>query len=233
MEETYCTVSEVTTYATANGERGWTYLGSIDITGAVNLLAGYGAGVRTMAVDGFADSVNPISKGDKFTIASDSTATVYSVLGSQFNNGTIEITFYPGLAEGVANDDVITFTSSQSTDEQTRAVVKATKDIVRYHKQLNPDGTLWNPTSTDLNKAAIIQSIYLAKVMAMRDRAAVLKEMTTTSFDDGDVVIENITGPQIDPDAKFLIDKCINENWEWIESNNEAFGRRPGAYYGR
>lgn len=233
MEETYCTVSEVTTYATANGERGWNYLGTIDIAGAVNLVAGYGAGVRTMAVDGFADAVNPISQGDKFTIASDSTATVYTVQGSQFQNGTIEITFSPGLAESVANDDAITFTSSQATDEQTRAVVKATKDIVRYHKQLNPDGSLWNPTSDDLNKAAILQSIYLAKVMGMRDRATVLKEMTSTSFDDGEIVIQNINGPQIDPDAEFLIKKCMNENWEWIESNAEAFGRRPGAYYGR
>lgn len=233
MEETYCTVSEVTTYAAANGERGWTYLGSIDITGAVNLLAGYGAGVRTMAVDGFADSVNPISQGDKFTIASDSTATVYTVIGSQFNNGTIEITFHPGLAEAVANDDVITFTSSQATDEQTRAVVKATKDIVRYHKQLNPDGSLWFPTNDDLNKAAILQSIHIAKIIGMRDRATALREMTSTSFDDGDVVIENINSPQLDPDAKFLVDKCVRENWQWIQDNQEQWGRSQGAYYGR
>jgi hypothetical protein len=232
MESTYCTVTEVTTYANANGERGWYSLASIDLTGAVNLVAGYAAGSRTMIVDGFTDSVNPISAGDKFTLASDSTATVYTVIGSQFASGTVELTFYPGLAESVADNDVINFTTARATDEQTRCVVKATKDIVRYHKQLNVDGSLWQPTNTDLNKAAILQSIHLARVLDMRDRSTVVKEITQTEFDDGDIVIQNPAGPTMDADAAFLIEKCMREYRSEIEANESLFpGGKP--YYGR
>ena len=233
METSYCTVAEVTTYANANGERGWYALASLDLTGAVNLVAGYSSGSRTMLVDGFLDSVNPISAGDKFTIASDSTATVYTVIGSQFSSGTVELTFYPGLAEAVANDDAITFTVSRATDEQTRCVVKATKDIVRYHKQINSDSTLWLSTNTDLNKASILQSIHLARVLDMRDRAAVVKEITATEFDDGDIVIQNPAGPTLDADARFLVDKVIRENAALIEANEELYGDSGRPYHGR
>lgn len=232
MEETYCTVAEVTTYANANGERGWYSLASIDLTGAVNLVAGYALGSRTMIVDGFTDSVNPISAGDKFTVASDSTATVYTVIGSQFASGTVELTFYPGLAESVADNDVITFTTARATDEQTRCVVKATKDIVRYHKQLNVDGSLWQPTNDDLNKASILQSIHLSRVLDMRDRSTVVKEITQTEFDDGDIVIQNPAGPTMDADAAFLIEKCMREYRAEIEANESLYpGGKP--YYGR
>jgi len=233
VEDSYCTVAEVTTYANANGERGWYSLASIDITGAVNLAGGYAAGSRTMAVDGFSDSVNPISAGDKFTIASDSTATVYTVIGSQFSSGTVELTFYPGLAETVANDDVITFTVSRATDEQTRCVVKATKDIVRYHKQINLDSTLWLSTNADLNKAAILQAIHLSRVLDMRDRATLIKEVTSTEFNDGDIVIQNPSGPTLDADARFYVDKCMRENRGLIEANEEMYGNSEMPYYGR
>lgn len=233
MEESYCTVAEVTTYANANGERGWYALASLDLTGAVNLVAGYSAGSRTMLVDGFLDSVNPISAGDKFTIASDSTATVYTVIGSQFSSGTVELTFYPGLAEAVANDDVITFTVSRATDEQTRCVVKATKDIVRYHKQINWDSTLWLSTNADLNKAAILQAIHLARVLDMRDRATIVKEITQTEFNDGDITIQNPSGPTLDADARLYVDKCMRENRGLIEANEEMYGNSGGQYYGR
>jgi len=233
MEETYCTVSEITTYATANGERSWFSLASIDLTGAVNLAAGYAAGSRSMAVDGFTDSVNPISQGDKFTIGTDSTNTVYTVIGSQFSSGTVELTFYPGLAESVADNDAITFTTSRATDEQTRCAVKATKDIVRYHQQINPDSTLWLSTNADLNKAAILQAIHLSKVLDMRDRSNVVKEITQTQFDDGDIVIQNPAGPTLDADAKFYVDKCIRENWQVIEANESLYPNRSIPYYGR
>lgn len=232
MESTYCTVSEVNTYARANGEREWLQAASIDLTGAINNAAGYAVGSRSMSVDGFQDSINPISAGDKFTIANDSTATTYTVIGAVYNAGTVEITFYPTLAESASDNDAITFTTSTSTDEQTRCVVKATKDIVRYHKQLNQDGSLWLPTNADLNKAAILQSIHLLKVMDMRDRAKVIGELTRTSFDDGEIVIQNISNPTLDEDAKYLIDKVRGEYREEIRMNDEFYDR-TGAYYGR
>lgn len=231
MEESYCTVAEVTTYANANGERGWYSLASIDITGAVNLVAGYAIGSRTMAVDGFLDSVNPVSNGDKFTIAGN--AQEYTVVGSQFNSGTVELTFYPALVAIAANDAVITVTVSRATDEQTRCVVKATKDIVRYHKQINPDSTLWMPTNADLNKAGILQSIHLARVLDMRDRSTIIKEITSTEFDDGDIVITSPAGPTLDADARMLVDKCMRENRGLIEANEELYGNSGRPYYGR
>ena len=221
MESTYCTIAEVTTYALANGERQWLQSASIDLIGAINNAAGYAVSSRSMSVDGFQDSANPISAGDKFTIANDSTATTYTVIGAVYNGGTVEITFYPTLAE-----------AATATDEQTRCVVKATKDIVRYHKQLNQDGSLWLPTNADLNKAAILQSIHLMKVMDMRDRAKVIGELTRTSFDDGEIVIQNISNPTLDEDAKYLIDKVRGEYREEIKITDE-FWNRSGAYYGR
>lgn len=232
MESTYCTIAEVNTYALANGERQWLQSSSIDLIGAINNAAGYGVGSRSMAVDGFQDSLNPISAGDKFTIANDSTATTYTVIGAIYNAGTVDITFYPTLQEAASDNDAITFTTATATDEQTRCVVKATKDIVRYHKQLNQDGSLWLPTNADLNKAAILQSIHLMRVIDMQDRAKMIGELTRTSFDDGEIVVQNISGPSLDADAKYLIDKVRGEYSEEIRINDE-FWNRTGAYYGR
>jgi len=232
MESTYCTVAEVNTYARDNGERDWLKSASIDLTGAVNNAAGYASGSRTMIVDGFQDHINPIESGDRFTIATDSTGTYYHVIGAIFNAGTIELTFYPGLAESVSDNDAITFLQQISTDEQIRCVVKSTEDIVRYHKQLNQDGSLWLPTNADLNKAAILQSIHLMRVIDMQDRAKMIGELTRTSFDDGEIVVQNISSPSLDADAKYLIDKVRGEYSEEIRINDE-FWNRTGAYYGR
>lgn len=80
-------------------------------TGAVNLMAGYMAGAVTMLVDLI---VGIIPTGCTFTMASDSTGTVYSVTAhSETLGATTSITFTPGLAESVADDDVIVFGGRQ------------------------------------------------------------------------------------------------------------------------
>lgn len=233
MISTYSTVAEVNTYAEANGFRAWLTLASQDLTGGVNFAAGYVAGSKSIIVDGFNDTVQPIAKGDTFTIATDSTATVYTVVSTAYDRGTIEISFFPGLAESIADDDAITITNSTASAEQTRSVVVACQDIIRYHGQINPDGTLWQATNTDLNMANILQAIHLASVLPMRDRATVIREMTSKQFDDGEIVIQSINDGSLDPMAKFYVDKARREFWGEIEANEEMYGSTRGRYYGR
>lgn len=84
-----------------------------DLVGAVDNAAGYSAGDTTMVVDGFDDDENPIRVGDIFSIAG--TATNYTVTGTaKTTSDTTAITFFPGLDEAKADDDVITFIATQS-----------------------------------------------------------------------------------------------------------------------
>ena len=83
-----------------------------DLAGAVDLVAGYTAGVRTIHIDTMGTS-DTLKEDWTFTIASDGSGTVYrltqdTVLAS--NEG--DITFEPGLAEAIANTDVVTFDNS-------------------------------------------------------------------------------------------------------------------------
>ncbi len=76
-------------------------------TGAVDNVAGYSAAAVTMTVQGIVGEV-PI--GATFVMPSDTTGTVYTVSAQTPTLGnTTSITFTPGLAEAVVDDDVITF----------------------------------------------------------------------------------------------------------------------------
>jgi len=226
MESTYCTVAEVSTYAAANGESVWTALASSDLTGAINNASGYSAGSRSIAVDGFSDSVNPISSGAVFTIATDSTSTQYTVISSKYDEGTYEVTFSPVLAESVADNDAVTFASTTATALMTRCVVQACKDILRYTKQMYVDGTLWLATNSDLNKANIIQAIENARNLDMRDRAASIASLAKGSFSDGAISIGQAAAPELHPDARFYVDKVLEEYKEFlIKNQGRSIGR--------
>lgn len=229
MEQTYCTVSEVNTYASNNGELSWLSLSGETFTGAVNLLAGYAAGVNTILVDGFTDAANPISSGDTFTIASDSTATVYTVKGSVINVNTTTLFFSPVLAEAVADDDVITLTRTTSGMAKTRLAVLASKEISRYIGVINQDGTLFYPDNTDLNKAAIIQSIFLSKVQGMRDSSQRIGQYSASTYSDGVISISGVGKPTLDNDAKFLVDKFMDEYSEVIYDMKTIYSGAKGV----
>lgn len=226
MESTYCTVAEVSTYAAANGETVWTSLASSDLVGAINSASGFSAGDRSITVDGFSDSVNPISSGAVFTIATDSTNTEYTVISSKYDEGTYEVTFSPVLAESVADGDAVTFASTTSTAFQIRCVVQACKDIIRYTKQMYEDSTLWLSTNTDLNKANIIQAIENARNLDMRDRAASIASLAKGPFSDGAISIGQAAAPELHPDARFYVDKVLEEYREFLVKNQgRSLGR--------
>lgn len=225
MISTYCTVAEVTTYAAANGETAWMALVQTDLSGAINNASGYSSGSKSIAVDGFGDDVNPISSGAVFTIASDSTNTEYTVISTKFNEGTTEINFTPGLAENVADNDVVTFSSSEATQFQTRCVAQACRDIVRYLKQINWDSTLWLDDNDDLKTANILQAIENAKNLENRDRAQAIGAITPGSFSDGAVSIEQPSGAILCDDARFYVDKALEE---YKEARVKITGRSIG-----
>lgn len=86
-----------------------------DVAGAVNNVAGYSAGDTTVLVDGFDDDANPIRVGDIVTFATDSTSTKHTITSTvTTTSDTTSITFSPGLAEALANDDGVTITPTQS-----------------------------------------------------------------------------------------------------------------------
>lgn len=85
-----------------------------DLAGAVNNVAGYLAGVTTIAVDAFNDATTPIRAGDVFTIA-DTTGTYTVISTTQDTDGkTTGLTFYPGLAGAASNDKVVTIIPTRS-----------------------------------------------------------------------------------------------------------------------
>lgn len=78
-------------------------VGNTAVTGAINLSAGYGVGVKTFTVDGLSAA---ISAGSFITIAGDMTPLqVVSTVGGATPTS---ITVYQGLTSAVANDAVVT-----------------------------------------------------------------------------------------------------------------------------
>lgn len=85
-----------------------------DLTGAVNLAAGYAAGTTTIVVKGFNDDANPIRVGDTFKFGAGATGW-YTVTATTLTNGdTTGISFLPALDVAVVDEAVITFTATQS-----------------------------------------------------------------------------------------------------------------------
>jgi hypothetical protein len=81
------------------------------IIGAVNLTAGYAAGVSSMVVDGFTDKAALIKPGDMFTI--DLLTKQYEVINTERNattGNTTKIYFWPVLAAPVLDNAVLTLT---------------------------------------------------------------------------------------------------------------------------
>lgn len=230
METTYCTVSDVSTYAAANGESSWTALVNNDLIGAVNLVAGYAAGLRTMLVDGIDDGINPLQPGATFTIATDSTATVYTISATVFGTVTTSLTFFPGLAESVADNDGITITRNTSSEQQTRCVVVATQDILAYTGLIYSDGTFFQPTNTDMVKAAAIQAIHLNKVFGKRDSATQVRELFKGQFNDG-IISGSANDGTLHPMARFYVNKVLSDYS--IEADGIREMNLSGAYYGR
>ncbi|HNE20650.1 MAG TPA: hypothetical protein PLF85_13070 [Turneriella sp.] len=226
MESTYCTVAEVTTYAAANGELHWSQLSAQDLTGAINNASGYLVGDTSITVDGFADDVQRITAGSVFTIASDSTSTEHTILSTKYDSGTVEISFTPGLAEKVADNDVVNIQATEATAFQIRCVVQACRDIVRYHAQRWSDGTLWLETDALLKKANIIQALYLARVFQMRDSAENISALTGGSYSDGVVSIETLSAPGLCPDAQDIVATVLREN-------KDILMPKRGIYAGR
>ncbi len=86
-----------------------------DLAGAVDLVAGYTAGVRTIHIDTMGSS-DVLEEDWTFTIATDGTGTVYRLTeDTTLASNEGDITFEPGLGEAIANTDVVTFDNSTLT----------------------------------------------------------------------------------------------------------------------
>lgn len=86
--------------------------GAAGATIAVDLTAGYSAGVSTIHVDGLSSA---FVKGDLFTIADDSTQYVVTTPGA-LSTADQDITFYPPLAKDTADNKVITVVASHAAN---------------------------------------------------------------------------------------------------------------------
>ncbi len=83
-----------------------------DLAGAVDLVAGYTKGVRTIHIDTM-DSSDVLEEDWTFTIADDGTGTVYRLTqDTTLASNEGDITFEPGLGEDIATDKVVTFDNS-------------------------------------------------------------------------------------------------------------------------
>ena len=88
----------------------------VDLAGAIaNASTAYAAGATVIAVDGFNDDTNPIRVGDVFTIADETGTPIHTVTATKVTSSdTTEITFYPGIKDGAADNAVITVVATQS-----------------------------------------------------------------------------------------------------------------------
>lgn len=83
-----------------------------DLAGEVDLVAGYAAGLRTIHIDGMGAS-DTLYKDYLFTLENDGSGTVYRLTeDTTLASNEGDITFMPGLAEAVADNDDITFKNS-------------------------------------------------------------------------------------------------------------------------
>ena len=87
-----------------------------DVAGAVNNSGtAYAPGATTIAVDAFNDDSNPIRIGDMFKIADETGTPFHTVISTKVTSSdTTEITFYPALKDGAADNAVVTVTPTQS-----------------------------------------------------------------------------------------------------------------------
>jgi hypothetical protein len=84
-------------------------VGSVDLIGAIDNVAGYEAGATTIVVDGLIDALNPVSEGDRFTIVGETGSPIHTVVSTTVDEDgyTIGITFTTAIASTIANDTVI------------------------------------------------------------------------------------------------------------------------------
>ena len=86
-----------------------------DLVGAVDLVAGYAAGLRTIHIDEMG-STDLLEKDFLFTITGDGSGTFYRLTEDTTLSGNEgDITFEPSLVEAIADGDVVTFESSTLT----------------------------------------------------------------------------------------------------------------------
>ena len=86
-----------------------------DLVGAVDLLAGYAAGLRTIHIDEMG-STDLLEKDFLFKITGDGSGTVYRLTeDTTLASNEGDITFEPSLVEAIADADVITFENSTLT----------------------------------------------------------------------------------------------------------------------
>lgn len=109
---------------------------------------------------------------------------------------------------------------------QIRCIVQACRDIVRHHQQRWADGALWLPDDDQLKKANIIQAIYLARVLPMRDSADTIGALTGGAYSDGILSIDGVSGPSLCLDARDLVDVALRDN-------ADAVIKPIGRYVGR
>ena len=91
-----------------------------------------------------------------------------------------------------------------------RALVEATKDIERYHKQANLDNTLWQPDESELETAANYQAVYVAKHLSLRDLSDRITHIGGGgSFNDKNLSVNGTSHRPLDPNAKLWVDRLL------------------------
>ncbi|MEX1193624.1 MAG: P22 phage major capsid protein family protein [Dehalococcoidia bacterium] len=90
-----------------------------DAAGAVDLTAGYAAGLKAMHIDGITSGAT-LLEGDTFSIAGHTQRYVLTADAVE-TTGDADIAFEPGLTAAVADDAVVTFTITGSAKVQTLA----------------------------------------------------------------------------------------------------------------
>ena len=106
-----------------------------DLAGAIDLAAGYAAGLKAIHVDSFA-AAEIIAEDTLFTIAG--VRGTYRVTADATLSGNeIDINIYPALLDAASEDDVVTVIGSTLTKELERIVVELTAAMAARSKAIN------------------------------------------------------------------------------------------------
>ena len=98
----------------------------------------------------------------------------------------------------MVDNDAINITSSQASAEQTRSVVLPVTILCGITGRSIPILLCGSLTNADLETGKHLPGAAPANVLPMRERATAIREMTSDSLDDGEIVIQSVNNGSLD-----------------------------------
>ena len=99
---------------------------------------------------------------------------------------------------------------SLSTDDKNRAALLATLDVIAYHGQPNDDtDTPFLVTDPDLQRAAVLQALFVGQNLANLDTADAIRSISAGSYADGALSVSSAGKRRLIHEARLYVDEVM------------------------